>query len=595
MENENFLFTPLGGGCEIGANCYHFEWDGVSFLIDAGGHPDAPGYFSLPDFYRVKKLDFVLITHAHQDHIGSLAYLHKLFPDVPVYMTEETLAIAKIMMYDSLKFVRASRSVEGYMMYTRADVESLLVSIQTFSKSFEKNEIKITPYSSGHILGSVGFMLEKNGKVVIFTSDTSKEDKATSKSIELPEVRADLIISESTYGRFADKQSMPERSHQYHVLTEYVKKIIDNGGSVIFPAFVIERAQEILLIINQAVKKGLLPDIPVFLAGLSIPITELHSKYLKLEFSYEVISREEMEFLNNEEDGPYILITGSGMMNAGSSSSLHAENLLTDSRNGVIFTGYCAPGTGSFRLLHNNSDRFYMNGHMIPVRTQQIFQFHISCHAGGRDLVEIISHFNPRNIVLIHGDNESIITLKNRLSELGFNKIFTPENNETVKFGSCESSLGESAAKRKADFFETYESGNYDACSEIASGILDDKPWDLEVLDIMSRISKSSLRAYYERKYYVILKMLCEKEMIEGNLDLADHYLSIMSEVFSNRYIERNRIRIKKLQKKSGLYAGPVKKLPFYETNQDYKYYRAGNRDYNFSEEAVVGKADQAE
>ena len=580
---------------EIGANSYYIQWDDTSFLIDAGGHPDAPGYLSLPDFYRIQKLDFILVTHAHQDHIGSLPYLHKFFPDCPVYMTEETLSIAKIMLYDSLKFIRASRSVEGFMMYTRADVESLLISVHTVSNPFEKYGIKITPYSSGHILGSVGFLIEKNGKKVVFTSDTSSEIKATSKNIDLPEIRADLLIAESTYGRFAGSPSLPERNLQYEELTQCVKKIIAKGGSVLFPAFVIERAQEILLILNRAVQNGEIPDVPIFLAGLAIPITELHKKYLKLEFHYETISREEMEFLNSEEDGPYILITGSGMMNAGSSSSFHAEHLLTNPENAVIFTGYSAPGTAGFRLLQNQSDRFYINGHIIPARAKMIQQFHISCHAGGKELVEIISHFQPTNTILIHGDSGSVENLKSHLSSAGLENIFTPENNETVYFGSAVSTLGESVKERKKRFYQCMESGDMYSCRKISLSILEDSPWDIEMLEILMKISEPSQRSYYERKLYLILKLLCEKEMLEGNLTLAEQYLSLMGELFENRYIERNLLRIKKLKKKLALKSEGISKSAFYETNQDYKYYRAGNRNNDFTQKAVIGNSNQSE
>jgi Cft2 family RNA processing exonuclease len=550
MWDHPFSFTPLGGGLEIGANSFYFEWDDLHFLIDAGAHPERPGYLSIPSFYRIRRLDFVLITHAHHDHIGSLPYLHTLFPDTPVYMTEGTLELARVMLGDALKFARVADSIEREPFYTRRDIDSLMANIRFPGEILRIGDLEITPFDSGHILGGVGYLLEKNGKRVVFTSDISQEIKSTSPPLRIPAVKADLVISESTYGRDAKREFVTERGRHYQELINTVSGIVERGGSVLFPSFVIERAQEIALILGEAIRSGQLRRVPVYVSGLAIPISEIHEDILGLDLDCEFTGRNQLRLIVEAGD-PFILITGSGMLNSSSTSAEVAERLLSERRNAVIFTGYCAPTSTGYRLIHRRSNHFYINGHFVHLESDSVYQFHISCHASGRDLVKIMGGLRPDQIILTHGDADSIEVLRAAMNELGYMNIHLPGNDETISFGDGTVDLDPPVGVLKNRLRVAYERSP-DEFLKVANEILSKTPWDLETLEEVVKRTGAHMENVHSRKFYLILKLLCERAMREGNFSVAWGILERMSRYYKSNYTRKNVERVKRFLKRIG-------------------------------------------
>ncbi|HOG64051.1 MAG TPA: MBL fold metallo-hydrolase [Spirochaetota bacterium] len=451
MAGQHFVLTPLGGGREIGGNAWHIEWDDLSFLIDCGTHPERPAWLGLPALDRIARLDFVILTHAHSDHSGALPALLRSHP-VPVWMTDATSSLMGPMMQDALKlqrrffdidrFGRSARPELGPPLFESGDVERVFELQKSLDGGFSHKGLTVTPFCSGHILGGVGLVLEKNSKRVLVTSDISDIPKETSRALFLPQGNFDLVISEGTRGLDCGDTDLPLREDEEEQAIRILSRVLSRKGSVLFPAFVIERAQSVARLVMRARDSGRIPPgVPLYMAGLADSMTALHAQALGLRLDWKPVpSRDWFDDLLSREQA--ILVAGSGMLNSGSGAARLAEQLLSDRKreHGIIFTGYLTPQSPGGRLMHR--ERSPLSGHthacinqrIVDVRTNEIHQVHLSCHASGDSLVDLVRGMEPAGVILVHGDPDALATLSAAMRLAGLTDIRVPENGESISF-----------------------------------------------------------------------------------------------------------------------------------------------------------------
>jgi Cft2 family RNA processing exonuclease len=523
IQGEAFVFTPLGGGREIGANAWHIEWDGISFLIDCGMHPERPSWFALPLLSRLKRLDFVLVTHAHSDHSAGLPWLAKHFP-APVWMTSLTKKLLAIMIKDSLKLQRriftADRRGAGRISdlgdppFDEGDAALLFSRISILDEGFTHNGLRITPFSSGHILGAVGLVLEKNGRRVLFTSDIAVQEKESAPPLALPEGPFDLVISEGTRGAETARTGTREQEEEHAM--RVMSRIVKRDAKVLFPSFVMERAQSVALLVMRARKEGLIPNkTPLFMAGLADSMTALHSKVLGLDIEYEPIALHEwIPAMNTIKSA--IIIAGSGMLSSGSGAARLAETLLSARRkeHALIFPGYCTPASPGGRLLVRERSPIsghthaYINGHVVDVRSNEIHQIHLSCHADAGELKAIIRGLEARAVILVHGDRHALDILAGDIrKELGKDcPIAVPENGESVSYNGHPA-----------------ESLRIPSEIRTAEELLQENPWNIQALKESAAHdgSHSGLHTAPMRRLRAVLRLLTEHALRDGKLILA--------------------------------------------------------------------------
>ncbi len=426
-------FTMLGGA-EIGATCTWFRTATTQWLVDAGTRMNEldplPNLALLEAQYA--QIDAIFITHAHQDHIGALPLISSMFPSAPVYMTQATLDISRVMLADAL---RLSQQDGHAKVFTEAQLDQLWPRVQVIGqdKVFSWQDIRVSTYSAGHILGAlaIGFETKDEGSV-LFTGDYSVAPGRLIGGLRIPHgSRFDVVITESTYG----SRLHENRAQQEKALAEQVSEVIQQGGFVLIPAFAVGRAQEVLMILQNAMRYNRdIKPFPIVVDGLVRSICPIYESYPHLlqgpakrllHTKGRLFTPEDIFFVKTVEQRqaavhgkPCCIISSSGMLSGGP-AIFYADALVGNEKNAVFLTGYQdeeSPG----RLLLNMTKqapeerRWILPDRVVPVRAK-VGVYSLSAHADRRELAQVVSEVQPHTIWLVHGDDEAKAGLSREL------------------------------------------------------------------------------------------------------------------------------------------------------------------------------------
>lgn len=450
--------TILGGGNEVGASCIHVEIGKTALLIDAGMRMQGEDLLpALGLLEELKEPAAILVTHAHADHIGALPIIHSLFPTVPVYATPPTADLMGIMMKDAYKIMEArSRLMNTLLPYTMEQVTSLLDQLLIYPASGELRigDAKITSYRAGHILGAVMYLIEADGERLLVTGDISFKAGRTIPGASVPrDIHPDVVIMESTYGNRAHT----DRNTEEKRLAEHVAEVVSAGGFALIPAFALGRAQEVLLVLQDYMEKGLIPEFPIYVDGLVTPISGIYKRYphyLKGPVAHRIrlngdafltegrckaVHPKEREAVLSGKAG--CIVASSGMLNGGA-SAWYAERLISGEKNAIFITGYQdeeSPGRKLLALADGEERTLELNGTVYDAKCR-IGKYGLSAHADANEMDRFIRTLEPTHTLLVHGDDEARL----RLSEVLDNryKPILVENGETYSFDKRKSGKG---------------------------------------------------------------------------------------------------------------------------------------------------------
>lgn len=442
---EDCCVTFFGGGEKIGGTSILISVKGHHLLLDAGIHLHEEVYH--PDYSPLYEkglsfddIDALLISHAHMDHTGSVPYVLKQRQDLPVYATEATIRLMKLLLTDFVCIGKETCSA----MYGEQDVQTTLFSIKpvdfkkTFTVPSKEGEWKITYYPSGHILGAAAILMEIEGVSILFTGDYSIDDQKTVKGLVLPDdLKVDVLITESTYGFLPNNAGM-ERTRQEKLLVESIKRTMDKGGSMLIPAFAVGRAQEIILILKDAFKEEKYLPFNLFLDGRVTDVCRVYQRfseqhrYINPEY-YQKEEEEPMFFgggvqcaqdiYSNRRDSDftfvdfiedYILpgnnciVASSGMLTDNSASARYAEYLIEEERNAISFTGYMDEESPGHHILQTTkageTAAVKVNGVEKEIHAK-IESFRLSAHASREQILQLIADLQPKRVFLMHGEH----------------------------------------------------------------------------------------------------------------------------------------------------------------------------------------------
>ena len=414
------------GGAEsvTGAN-YLLELHGEKIIIDCGltqGSGFCKECIFTPFPYAVKDISAVVITHAHIDHTGLVPKLYHEGFRGNVYSTPPTKSFAELLLTDSEHLLKEeARKYNKAPLYDLDDIAeafSLWKEIP-YEHHFSVGPFKIHFINAGHILGSASVVIEANGKKIVFSGDLGNTYETIIKPTTYVE-RADYALVESVYGdRLHEEVEMRGEK-----LKKFVEKIINRGGTILIPAFAMERTQQVLFELNNLIEQKKIPRVPVFLdSPLAIKLTEIYARYksyFRSEVQKQIHSGDDIfkfsglkKTLTSLESkkiwdgrGPKIIIAGSGMSNGGRILH-HEKKYLPDPNNGILFIGYQAEETLG-RAIKDGQRTVMIDEQKIPVRCEVEEISGYSAHADRDGLLKWVSSFKDKvkKIYVTQGENE---------------------------------------------------------------------------------------------------------------------------------------------------------------------------------------------
>ena len=436
-------FINLTRHTEIGANSYYLEIGDQRLVLDCGMHPKNEGDDALPNFKAIagRPLDAILISHSHQDHIGTLPVLMRRQPNARVFMPEATADIGATLLHNSVNVMTRQREELGttlYPLFTHRETERASdlwrscplrhqITIRgERANARDKDSQTFEFWDAGHVLGSSGILLREEGRTIFYTGDVNFDDQTIAQSAVFPQDEIDILIMETTRGDSATPEGWTRASEERR-LGEAIVDAFRRGGCVLIPVFALGKTQEVLAMLYKFRRDNLLSDFPIYIGGLSSKITQIYDR--RAHMSRRQLSRLQLMqdvdpfILNGENIGDTPARSGrvyalsSGMMTPKTLSNIFARRVVENPRHSIFFVGYADPESPAGIL------RKAKPGDMVtldpeepaqPVRCN-LQQFQFSAHASRESLIEYAKKVAPKKIVLVHGDPPAVEWMRAKL------------------------------------------------------------------------------------------------------------------------------------------------------------------------------------
>ena len=436
--------TFLGAAGSVTGSKFLVEWGDRRVLVDAGLYQGLAEHrrrnwepFPVP----ADTLDAVVLTHAHLDHCGFLPRLVREGFAGPVVCTADTAALAAIVLRDSAhlqeedaRYANAagwSRHRPALPLYDATDVERTLPLFAELDFGAPCTLVAgctVTLQPAGHILGSATVLVEVEGRRVLFSGDLGRPSHPLLEPPTDPPP-ADVVVVESTYG---------DRVHpaaDTGALADAISRTAGRGGTVLIPAFAVDRTELVLLELYRLTRTGQIPRLPVFVdSPMALRALDVYRRALtrrspqlrdgarELTEAFDhldlhpVRDPEQSERLNRPAY-PCILVSASGMATGGRVVH-HLQHQLPEPRNCVVLTGYQAIGTRGRSLL-DGARALKMYGRYVPVRAEVVNVDTFSVHADADELVGWLARMprTPATAYVVHGEPSSSAALVERLRD----------------------------------------------------------------------------------------------------------------------------------------------------------------------------------
>ena len=427
---------------------------GTNILIDCGlvqGERTASEENYLDFGFDISSISALIISHSHLDHVGRIPKLVKEGYSGPIYSTPQTKELARIVLEDAVQLLAVEAKERGVEpLYSEQDVPRIFDRWKVVPYH---EQIKISPEltlilkDAGHILGSsmLEFSITEQNleKKILFSGDLGNSPAPLLRDTEnIGDV--DYLVIESTYG----DRNHESKEARVQKLEDVVKSTISRGGTLVIPAFSVDRTQVLLYELNNMVEKNRIPRVPVFVdSPMAIKATEVYRKNSHLfndkvqeqiAKGDDIFSFPHLEFTFSKNDsqdidklkGAKIILAGSGM-SVGGRVVGHEAHYLPDERNTILLVGYQTAGSLGRRLA-DGTKKVNIHGQSIPVKAKIETLYGYSAHKDSDHLVEFVTTATERlkNVFVVMGEPKSEMFLAQRINNELMTKAIVPESGE---------------------------------------------------------------------------------------------------------------------------------------------------------------------
>ena len=461
-DDEWVRITTLGCCREVGRASFILNTPETRVLIDCGDKPGAEGevpYLQVPEALGAgaQNIDAVVLTHAHLDHSALIPLLFKYGYDGPIYCTEPTRDLMGLLTLDYLDVAAKEGRAPPYESEQVREAIKHCIPLEYGDVTDIAPDLKLTFHNAGHILGSAvsHFHVGDGLYNVAFSGDIHYDDTRLFNGAVNEFPRVETLVMESTYGGRNDFQTDQEDSEEE--LKRVIRETTEEGGKILIPAFAVGRSQEIMLVLEEAMRKGEIPEVPVHLDGMIWEATAIHTtypEYLRDDLRDRIFHDDENPFLSDQfnhidggeeerqevaDGGPCIVLSTSGMVEGGPIMSW-LTHVGSEEDSTLVFVGYQAQGTLG-RRIQNGWDEIPMddrsNGRgtlSLNMNVETVDGF--SGHADRQGLMNFVRTMNPRpeKVLCVHGDESSVQDLSSALYHEFNMRTFAPKNLETFRF-----------------------------------------------------------------------------------------------------------------------------------------------------------------
>ena len=451
--------SSLGGAREVGRSCFLLQTPLSNVMIDCGLNV-ASSDFTFPHFdapeFNISKLDAVIVSHAHLDHSGSLPVLYKYGYTGPIYCTEPTRDVMTLLQLDYVDVIqRQGRKPE----YTSKEIKEAIKNSITLDNDEVTDitpDVRLTLHNAGHILGSsmVHLNIGEGFHNLLYTGDFKF---ARTKLLE-PSLtdfqRLETLIMESTYGAPEDMQ--PTRKESEDFLMQILKEKIEGKGKVLIPVLGVGRAQDIMLIVEQAIREGIIPEVPVYVDGMVWDVTAIHTTYpefMNREIKKQIFGQDTNPFISKiftrvasqdereeliKSKKPCIVIATSGMLTGGSSVE-YFRNFAENKKNAIVFVSYQGEGSLGRKVQRGEKqisvETFGGKQEMITVNIDVYSVEGLSGHSDRNQLINFVKRIEPkpRKIILVHGESSKCLDMASTLHKTFKIETSAPRNLDAIR------------------------------------------------------------------------------------------------------------------------------------------------------------------
>ena len=455
--DEWVRITILGAGRQVGRSCLLLQTPVSKILLDCGidvaaQNSDKFPYLNVSEF-KLDDIDAIIVSHAHLDHCGIVPYLYKMGYKGPCYMTPPTRDIAALI---ALDFIGVAYKKATTPLFSSTDIKEMVrhsICLDYNEVSDITPDVRLTLYNAGHALGSAMVHLNIGNGLhnLLYTGDMKYGKSRVLDAAQSQFPRCESIIVESTYG--GKENNLPPRNLGEEQLLAAIKKTIDRKGKVLIPELGLGRSQETMLILERAVRDGLLEKVPIYIDGMIWDITAIHTAYPNFlsnnvknnifadqnPFASDVFTRvgSGQERQKVVEGGPCIILATSGML-VGGASVEYLRHLADGKKNSIIFVCFQGQGSLGRQIQEGLKDaRFNVEGReeIVPVNLEVHTIDGLSAHSGRNELLAFFNNMQPqaKKIIINHGEQSRCLDLASTLYQAHRIETVAPKNLETIR------------------------------------------------------------------------------------------------------------------------------------------------------------------